>query len=76
MNNDPNPIRLMVIDDHPVLRQGVAALVEDEPDIKIIAQASNGREAVQLFREHKPEITLMDLQMPEMSGLDAMIAGF
>jgi DNA-binding NarL/FixJ family response regulator len=74
MNNDPTPIRLMLVDDHPVLREGVAALLEDERDIAIVAQASNGREAVQLFREHQPDITLMDLQMPEMSGLDAMIA--
>ena len=73
-NSGPTPIRLMLVDDHPVLRQGVAALVEDESDIKIVAQASNGREAVQLFREHQPDITLMDLQMPEMCGVDAMIA--
>jgi len=74
MNSGLTPIRLMLVDDHPVLRQGVAALLEDESDITIVAQASNGREAVQLFREHQPDITLMDLQMPEMSGLDAMIA--
>jgi DNA-binding NarL/FixJ family response regulator len=62
------------VDDHPLLLQGLATIVGDQPDMLIVAQASNGREAIQQFRSHHPDVTLMDLQMPEMSGLDAMIA--
>jgi DNA-binding NarL/FixJ family response regulator len=69
-----NPIRIMAVDDHPLLLQGLATIVGDQPDMLIVAQASNGREAIQQFRSHHPDVTLMDLQMPEMSGLDAMIA--
>jgi DNA-binding NarL/FixJ family response regulator len=69
-----NPIRIMAVDDHPLLLQGIATIVGDQPDMLIVAQASNGREAIQQFRLHHPDVTLMDLQMPEMSGLDAMIA--
>jgi len=64
----------MAVDDHPLLLQGLATIVGDQPDMLIVAQASNGREAIQQFRSHHPDVTLMDLQMPEMSGLDAMIA--
>ena len=67
-------IRILTVDDHPVLRGGIAALVAGQPDMKIVAESSNGREAIQQFRAHRPDITLMDLQMPEMSGLDAIIA--
>lgn len=74
MNAGPNEIRLLVVDDHPVLRQGVAALVADQPDMTLVAEASNGREAIQQFRVHRPDVTLMDLQMPEMNGTDAIIA--
>jgi DNA-binding NarL/FixJ family response regulator len=69
-----NPIRIMAVDDHPLLLQGLATIVGDQPDMLIVAQASNGREAIQQFRSHHPDVTLMDLQMPEMSGLDALIA--
>jgi DNA-binding NarL/FixJ family response regulator len=69
-----NPIRIMVVDDHPLLLEGVATIIGDQQDMLIVAQAPNGREAIQQFRLHDPDVTLMDLQMPEMSGLDAMIA--
>jgi len=67
-------IRILTVDDHPLLRGGIAALVSGQPDMAIVAECSNGREAVQQFRLHRPDVTLMDLQMPEMSGLDAIIA--
>src|SRR5258706_466781 len=69
-----NPIRILVVDDHPVLRQGLAALVGGQTDMRIVGEASNGREAIQQFRAHHADVRLMDLQMPEMNGLDAMIA--
>jgi DNA-binding NarL/FixJ family response regulator len=67
-------IRVFSVDDHPLLREGIAAVVNNEPDMVMVAQASNGREAIQLFREHRPDVTLMDLRMPDISGVDAMIA--
>ena len=74
MSEDVNRIRILVVDDHPVVREGVEALVRRQPDMRIVAQAANGREAIEQFREHRPDVTLMDLQMPEMNGLDALIA--
>ena len=74
MNEDSKRIRILAVDDHPVLRQGIAALIADESDMTLVAEATNGREAIQQFRAHRPDLTLMDLQMPEMNGLDAMIA--
>ena len=74
MNAIPNPIRILVVDDHPIFRQGITGLLVDQPDMKLVAEACNGREAIQQYRAHRPDITLMDLQMPEMSGLDAVIA--
>jgi DNA-binding NarL/FixJ family response regulator len=74
MSAEAGPIRILSVDDHPVLRQGIAALVAGQSDMRVVAEASNGREAIQQFRAHHPDITLMDLQMPEMSGLDAMTA--
>ena len=71
---DQRPIRLLVVDDHPLLRFGVAALVANHPDIVLVAEASDGREGVEQFRIHNPDITLMDLQMPGMSGIDALMA--
>jgi DNA-binding NarL/FixJ family response regulator len=74
MNEDSKKIRILAVDDHPMLRQGIAGLIADESDMTLVAEAANGREAVHQFRTHHPDITLMDLQMPEMNGLDAMIA--
>jgi len=74
MNEDSKRIRILAVDDHPILRQGIAGLIADESDMTLVAEAANGREAIQQFRTHHPDITLMDLQMPEMNGLDAMIA--
>ena len=74
MSADPNPIRILAVDDHPLIRQGIASLVAVQPDMTLVAEASNGRDAIQQFRAHHPDITLMDLQMPEMNGIDAIIA--
>ena len=74
MTADASSIRILAVDDHPVVRQGLAALLASESDMRLVAQATNGREAIQQFRAHRPDVTLMDLQMPEMDGLDAMIA--
>src|SRR5712671_978605 len=74
MSTIANSIRILSCDDHPLFRQGIAALLATQPDMSLVAEASNGREAIQQFRAHRPDITLMDLQMPEMSGLDALMA--
>jgi DNA-binding NarL/FixJ family response regulator len=74
MSSDRVPIRILCVDDHPLLREGVTALLASQPDMTLIAEASNGREAIEQFRRHRPDVTLMDLQMPEVNGLDAMIA--
>ena len=74
MKDDSKKIRILTVDDHPILRQGIAGLIADESDMILVAEAANGREAIQQFRTHRPDVTLMDLQMPEMNGLDAMIA--
>jgi len=70
----PSLIRILAVDDHVLLRDGIAALVAGQPDMNLVGQASNGREAIQQFRTLRPDVTLMDLQMPEMNGLDAIIA--
>jgi DNA-binding NarL/FixJ family response regulator len=67
-------IRVFSVDDHPLLREGIAAIIDSQPDMVLIAHASTGREAIQKFREHKPDVTLMDLRLPDLSGIDAMIA--
>ena len=69
-----SPIRILTVDDHPVVRDGIAGLVGVQPDMTVVAEAANGREAIQQFRAHRPDVTLMDIQMPEMNGLDALIA--
>lgn len=74
MSAEAGPIRILAVDDHPVVRQGIAGLVAVHSDMSLVAEASNGREAIQQFRAHHPDVTLMDLQMPEMNGLDATIA--
>jgi signal transduction histidine kinase len=74
MTEDPAPIRVLCVDDHPLVRQGITALLSVEPDMTLVAEAENGREAIQQFRAHRPDVTLMDLQMPGMSGLDAISA--
>jgi DNA-binding NarL/FixJ family response regulator len=74
MTDGSSLIRILAVDDHPLLRNGVVGLVADQPDMKLVAEASNGLEAIQQFRIHLPDITLMDLQMPEMNGIDAIIA--
>jgi DNA-binding NarL/FixJ family response regulator len=68
------PIRVLAVDDHQLFRQGIAALIEDEPDMILAAEAATGRQAVELFRQHRPDVTLMDLQMPDMTGLEAITA--
>jgi DNA-binding NarL/FixJ family response regulator len=74
MTDETPLIRILSVDDHPLLRTGIGALIATQPDMRLIAEAANGNEAVQLYRELRPDVTLMDLQMPDMSGLDAIIA--
>ena len=74
MSSDQVPIRILTVDDHRVIRQGIAGLVAVESDMRVVAEAANGREALQQFRAYRPDITLMDLQMPEMNGFDAISA--
>ena len=74
MSDGSAQIRILAVDDHALVREGIAVLVATQPDMTLVAEASNGREAIQQFRTHRPDVTLMDLQMPEMSGLDAIVA--
>jgi DNA-binding NarL/FixJ family response regulator len=68
------PIRLICVDDHPLLRQGIAAVINNEPEMSLVAEATSGGEAIQKYREHRPDVTLMDLRLPDMSGIDSLIA--
>jgi DNA-binding NarL/FixJ family response regulator len=74
MATESNLIRILTVDDHPLLRKGIAALVNAESDMKLICEASNGREGIAMFRTHRPDVTLMDLQMPDLSGTDTIAA--
>ena len=74
MSDGSAQIRILAVDDHVLIREGIAVLVGTQPDMTLVAEASNGREAIQQFRTHRPDITLMDLQMPEMNGFDAIVA--
>jgi len=67
-------IRVFSVDDHPLVREGIALVINAQPGMQMVAQASNGHEAIERFREHKPDVTLMDLRLPDMSGIDAMVA--
>src|SRR3954466_13207733 len=67
-------IRVFSVDDHPLLQEGIATIIRNKPDMLLAVEASNGREAIQRFREHLPDVTLMDLRLPDLSGIDAMIA--
>jgi len=67
-------IRVLTADDHPLLREGIAAIINNQPDMILVSQANTGREAIQMHREHRPDVTLMDLRLPDMSGIESMLA--
>jgi DNA-binding NarL/FixJ family response regulator len=72
MGSSPNLIRILTVDDHPLLREGIAFLVKSQPDMELVAEASDGEEAIEQFRRHRPDVTLMDLRMPNLNGTEAI----
>lgn len=72
--SEPGRIRVFCVDDHPLLREGIATIINSQPDIQLVAETATGREAIQKYGEHQPDVTLMDLRLPDMSGIDALIA--
>jgi DNA-binding NarL/FixJ family response regulator len=72
--SDTVTIRVFTVDDHPLLREGIAAIINSQADMSLVAEAASGTDAIQKFREHRPDVTLMDLRLPDLSGIDAMIA--
>jgi DNA-binding NarL/FixJ family response regulator len=74
MATSPHKIRILTVDDHPLIRKGISGEINSQPDMEMVAEATNGEEAIELFRQHRPDITLMDIRMPSINGLDAVIA--
>src|SRR5258706_13096292 len=74
VNHDNRPIRVLCADDHALVRKGIASILANEADMNLVAEAENGRDAVALFRQHRPDVTLMDLRMPELAGIAAVHA--
>ena len=74
MSASVNPIRILSVDDNALLREGIAAIIEIQPDLVLVSQAVDGADAIRQYRAHKPDVTLMDLRLPDLSGIDAMIA--
>jgi DNA-binding NarL/FixJ family response regulator len=72
--SDQARIRILTVDDHPLMREGTAAMIRSQADMLLVAEAGDGRDAIKKFREHRPDVTLMDIRLPDMSGIDAMIA--